>query len=70
VARVAPQPLPERGATMALAFDPAQLHFFVNGTPVCARVDPATHAVPGEVLPLSADLNHMHLIEPETGRVV
>ncbi len=46
------------------------VHFFVNGTPVCARVDPATHAVPGETLPLSADLNHMHLIEPETGRVV
>jgi multiple sugar transport system ATP-binding protein len=32
VARVAPQPLPERGATMALAFDPAQLHFFDAAT--------------------------------------
>ena len=46
------------------------IHFFVDGVPVCARIDPATHAAPGELLPLSADLNHMHLIEPETGRVV
>ena len=46
------------------------VHFFIDGTPVCARVDPSTHAAPGEILPLSADLNHMHLIEPETGRVV
>jgi multiple sugar transport system ATP-binding protein len=32
VARVAPQPLPERGANMALAFDPAALHFFDAAT--------------------------------------
>jgi multiple sugar transport system ATP-binding protein len=47
------------------------IHFFIDGTPVCARVDPATHAAPGEMLPLSADMNHMHLMEPEGGgRVV
>jgi len=46
------------------------VYFVVGGTPVCARVDPATHAAPGEMLPLSVDLNHMHLIEPESGRVV
>jgi multiple sugar transport system ATP-binding protein len=46
------------------------VHFFIDGTPVCARVDPSTQAAPNEMLPLSADLNHMHLIEPETGRVV
>jgi multiple sugar transport system ATP-binding protein len=46
------------------------VHFFIDGTPVCARVDPSTRAEPGEKLPLAADLNHMHLIEPETGRVV
>ncbi len=46
------------------------VHFFIDGTPVVARIDPATHAEPGELLPLSADLNHMHLIEPESGRVV
>jgi multiple sugar transport system ATP-binding protein len=46
------------------------VHFFVDGTPVCARVDPATHAAPGEMLPLTADLNQMHLIDPESGKVV
>jgi multiple sugar transport system ATP-binding protein len=46
------------------------VHFFVDGAPVCARVDPATHAAPGEMLPLTADLNQMHLMHPETGKVV
>ncbi len=46
------------------------VHFFVDGVPVCARVDPATHVMPGEMLPLTADLNQMHLMEPDTGRVV
>ncbi len=46
------------------------VYFSVAGTPVCARVDPTIRAAPGELLPLSADLNHMHLIEPESGRVV
>jgi len=46
------------------------VHFFVNGAPVCARIDPATHAAPGEMLPLTADLNQMHLMEPDTGKVV
>jgi multiple sugar transport system ATP-binding protein len=47
------------------------VHFFIGHDPVCARVDPATHAEPGEVLPLTADLNQMHLMEPDgSGRVV
>ena len=46
------------------------VHFFLSGTPVCARVDPATHAVPNEMLPLSADMNNMHLMEPDSGAVV
>ena len=46
------------------------VHFFVDGVPVCARVDPATHAEPNEMLPLTADLNQMHLMHPDTGRVV
>jgi multiple sugar transport system ATP-binding protein len=37
---------------------------------VCARVDPGTHAEPGEMLPLTADLNNMHLMEVDSGRVV
>ena len=46
------------------------VHFFVDGAPVCARVDPATHAAPGELMPLTADLNQMHLMEADTGKVV
>ena len=46
------------------------VHFFVDGAPVCARVDPATRAEPGEVLPLLADMNQMHLMEADSGKVV
>jgi multiple sugar transport system ATP-binding protein len=46
------------------------VHFFVGHDPVCARVDPATHAEPGEMLPLTADMSKMHLMEPDSGRVV
>jgi len=46
------------------------VHFRINGTAVCGRVDPSVRAVAGETLPMSADLNHMHLIDPETDRVL
>jgi multiple sugar transport system ATP-binding protein len=46
------------------------VHFFVDGAPVCARVDPTTHAAPGEMMPLTVDLNQMHLMEADTGKVV
>ncbi len=46
------------------------VHFFIDGTPLCARCEPTTPAAPGEMLPLTADLNQMHLIEADTGRVV
>jgi multiple sugar transport system ATP-binding protein len=46
------------------------VHFFIGGEPVCARVDPNTHAVPGEPLQLAADLNNMHLIDTASGKVV
>jgi multiple sugar transport system ATP-binding protein len=46
------------------------VHFFIGHDPICARVDPATHAEPGEMLPLTADMNQMHLMEPDSGRVV
>ena len=39
------------------------VHFFIDRVPVCARVDPAVHAAPGEMLPLAADMNQMHLID-------
>ena len=46
------------------------VHFFVDGAPVAARIDPNTRAAPGEMLPLHADMNNMHLMEPQSGRVV
>ena len=46
------------------------VHFFIDGAPVCARVDPTVRAEPGEMIPLSADMSNMHLIDPESGRVV
>jgi multiple sugar transport system ATP-binding protein len=46
------------------------VHFFVNNAAICARVDPSTPAEAGKLLPLAADLNQMHLIDPECGRVV
>ena len=46
------------------------VHFFVAGTPVCARIDPDVPASPGQTLSLAADMNNMHLIEPDSGAVV
>lgn len=46
------------------------VHFFINGEKMTARVDPATHAAPGEMLALAADMNQMHLIDNETNEVV
>ena len=46
------------------------VHFWVDDVPVCGRVDPAASATAGETMPLSVDLNHMHLMDPESGRVV
>ena len=46
------------------------VHFFEGGAPVCARVDPATVCEPGQKLTLAADMNQMHLIENDSGKVV
>jgi multiple sugar transport system ATP-binding protein len=46
------------------------VHFFVAGVPACARVDPSVQPTPGDLLPLGADMNHMHLIEPDSGQVI
>jgi multiple sugar transport system ATP-binding protein len=46
------------------------VHFFVKGEPMCARVDPLTSARPEQLLPLSADMTMMHLIDDATGRVM
>jgi multiple sugar transport system ATP-binding protein len=46
------------------------VHFLINGQEMTARVDPATHAAPGEMLTLAADMNQMHLIDNQTDLVV
>jgi multiple sugar transport system ATP-binding protein len=47
------------------------VHFCIaGGEELCARVMPDTKAEPGMILPLGADMSQMHLIEPESGRVV
>ncbi len=46
------------------------VHFFIGGEAVCARVNPATPAAPGQPITLAADMNQMHLIDNETNKVV
>jgi multiple sugar transport system ATP-binding protein len=46
------------------------VHFRINGTAVCGRVEPTVRAEAGETLPMSIDLNNMHLIDTQSGRVV
>ncbi len=42
-----------------------------DGDPVCARVDPGDRTpCRARSLPLTADMNNMHLMEPDSGRVV
>jgi multiple sugar transport system ATP-binding protein len=44
--------------------------FTVNGTEVCARVEPSAASAPGQSMQLYANLNHMHLIDPATELVL
>ena len=46
------------------------VYFRVNGDEVCARVDPSTAAEPGRPVKLSADLSHLHLIDPASDLVL
>ena len=46
------------------------VYFLVDGTEVCGRVNPASAGKPGETMPLVADLNHMHLIDPKTDQML
>jgi multiple sugar transport system ATP-binding protein len=46
------------------------VHFMVGRDAMCARIDPNTPARANEMLPLQADMNNMHLIDPDSGRVV
>ena len=46
------------------------VYFIVDGTEVCGRVNPAAAGKAGEMMPLVADLNQMHLIDPRTDVVL
>jgi multiple sugar transport system ATP-binding protein len=46
------------------------VYFSVNGTEISARVNPADAQQPGETMRFTADLRHMHLIDPATNLVI
>jgi multiple sugar transport system ATP-binding protein len=46
------------------------VYFSLGGELYCARLDADTRVAPGEAVQLWADMNHMHLIDPTSGRVV
>ncbi|HEV2335073.1 MAG TPA: sn-glycerol-3-phosphate ABC transporter ATP-binding protein UgpC [Stellaceae bacterium] len=46
------------------------VYFIVNGVEVCGRVNPTGAGKAGEIMPLVADLNHMHLIDPRTDQIL
>jgi multiple sugar transport system ATP-binding protein len=46
------------------------VYFPINGETVCGRVSPTAGAKDGAPLRMSADLNNMHLIDPQTGLVI
>jgi multiple sugar transport system ATP-binding protein len=46
------------------------VYFIVAGVEVCGRVNPNAAGHAGEQMPLAADLNQMHLINPRNDRVI
>lgn len=46
------------------------VHFPIGRDAMCARIDPNTPAKANAMLQLHADMNNMHLIDPDSGRVV
>lgn len=46
------------------------VYFQLGGVEVCGRVEPHAAASAGQVMPIAIDLNHMHLIDPETELVM
>ena len=46
------------------------VYFNFGPTLVCSRVEPNSAGEPGQVMRLAADLNHMHLIDEASGRVL
>jgi multiple sugar transport system ATP-binding protein len=46
------------------------VYFKIDGTEVCGRVNPSAGAKDGQRMRLVADLNHMHLIDEASGKVL
>ena len=46
------------------------VHFKIQGAEICGRVDPNAPAHPGQPLAMAADLNNMHILDPQSGRVL
>ena len=46
------------------------VYFSVDGQEVCGRVDPGSATGPGEQMKLCANMEHMHLIDPQSGAVL
>jgi multiple sugar transport system ATP-binding protein len=47
------------------------VHFHLDGArDLCARLDPTVPAAPGAPIRLTADLANMHLLDPQSGRVL
>ena len=46
------------------------VYFKLDGIEVCGRVEPSSVSAAGQPMRLSADLNQMHLIDPQTDLVL
>jgi multiple sugar transport system ATP-binding protein len=46
------------------------VYFTVDGQEICGRVDPGSATGPGQPMRLYANMNHMHLIDPQSGAVL
>jgi multiple sugar transport system ATP-binding protein len=46
------------------------VYFTIDGQEVCGRVDPGSATGPGEQMKLYANMEHMHLIDPQSGAVL
>ncbi|MGO8915785.1 MAG: ABC transporter ATP-binding protein [Stellaceae bacterium] len=46
------------------------VYVIIDGTEICARVTPEAALAPGERMRFMAEMRHMHLIDPESERVI
>jgi multiple sugar transport system ATP-binding protein len=73
-ARENPKPGMERFDVRVDVVEPmgmeTMVHFRIGRDAMCARIDPNTRATANETLQLHADMNNMHLMDPDSGHVV